>query len=70
MPKKPAAKTAKKQSKKSQILAALRRESGATIEQLVKLTGWKSNSVRGLMERRAWQTAAGGGCFYGTVTTQ
>ena len=36
-------------SKLAAVVAMLRRKEGATIEQLVKATGWQAHSVRGAM---------------------
>jgi hypothetical protein len=59
-------------SKLDQIACALRAPKGATIEQLVKLTGWQPHSVRGaisgaLKKRRGLtiaSTKAGNGRVY------
>jgi len=42
-------KGAREGSKKATILELIRRKSGATIEELVKATGWNANSVRGFI---------------------
>ena len=41
--------TAKPKTKLDLLLARLRKPGGATIEELVKVTGWQSHSVRGAM---------------------
>jgi hypothetical protein len=47
-PRKPAAAiVAPKGSKQSRLIELLRSPSGGTIEQLTKLTGWQSHTVRG-----------------------
>ena len=48
-PAKPAAhkKPAKPESKQARMIAMLKRDSGATIEQLTKALDWQSHSVRG-----------------------
>lgn len=38
-----------KASKGSQLLAALGRAKGATLEELIKISGWKAHSVRGFL---------------------
>lgn len=41
--------TAKHGSKKSKILALLKRPGGASLQQLQKATGWQAHSVRGFL---------------------
>ena len=38
-----------KSNKTTQMVELLRRENGATLDELVELTGWKANSVRGFL---------------------
>jgi hypothetical protein len=38
-----------KSNKTTQMVELLRREGGVTLDELVKLTGWKANSVRGFL---------------------
>ena len=38
-----------KQTKAAKILTLLRRPSGASIDELCKITGWQAHSVRGFM---------------------
>jgi hypothetical protein len=51
--KKPAARSAKTQTKPpnkfERIIAMLRRPEGASVAQLAEMTGWKTNSVRGVL---------------------
>jgi hypothetical protein len=41
--------TATKPSKKDQVLALLRREGGATLDEIMTATGWQKHSVRGFI---------------------
>ena len=43
------AKGAREGSKKATILELVNRKAGATLDELVKATGWNSNSVRGFI---------------------
>lgn len=43
------AKGAREGSKKVAILELIRRKAGATLDELVKATGWNANSVRGFI---------------------
>jgi hypothetical protein len=40
---------AKPHSKAENVVALLKRDSGATLEEMVKATGWQKHSVRGFM---------------------
>ncbi len=42
-------------SKLASMIALLRRREGATIEQMVKSTGWQAHSVRGAMSGVIWK---------------
>jgi Protein of unknown function (DUF3489) len=46
---KPAAKAADGLTKTDQVVAALREPNGATLKQLMALTGWQAHSVRGFL---------------------
>jgi len=43
------AKGAREGSKKATILELVRRKAGATLDELVKATGWNPNSIRGMI---------------------
>ena len=45
----PTAQTSKPKSKLDVLIARLKRPSGASIDDLVKTTGWQAHSVRGAM---------------------
>ena len=45
----PKTRTPREGTKQAQLIAMLRAESGATIEEIVAATGWKSHTVRGAM---------------------
>jgi len=47
-----AAKTAREGSKTAKVLEALRRSGGATLNELMKTTGWQAHSVRGFLSRK------------------
>lgn len=46
------------QSKKDTVIALLRRENGATLDELMSATGWQAHSVRGFISGAA-RTAMG-----------
>ena len=41
--------TAREGSKKADILALLRRQGGATLDELISVTGWQAHSIRGFI---------------------
>lgn len=40
---------AKRPSKADKVVALLKRDGGATLEEMIKATGWQKHSVRGFM---------------------
>jgi len=57
------AKGAREGSKKATILELVRRKAGATLEELVKATGWNANGVQGFHQRAARQENESEGRF-------